>query len=306
MRSAPAQRLDLAVRTDAATSTTEMVGFLGAEPGMDRLFGSFALPSGQPRACVLISSSLYAENGRNYRREVILARELAVRGIASLRYHYRGTGYSDGDPAAISFPSMCADAADALTQLSERCPGVPVGYVGTRLGALVTASAARDSSRAPVLLWDPVPSAAAFFQDAAKARRAGGMVSDRQQADGAGGEEDPWATGFLDSLGYRMPVGLRDSLDGVSLVECLGDAPGPILVVTMVPAYEPKPIAMAAAEEIRAATGSEVEVRRIEGRLSWWTSRDSWDPDEDHPPTQELISRSAAWLERHLTEARAS
>jgi alpha/beta superfamily hydrolase len=306
MRSAPAQQVDLAVRTDPATSTIEMAGFLTAETGSDRLFGSFALPPGDPTACVVISSSLYAESARNYRREVILARDLAVRGIASLRFHYRGSGYSDGDPAALTFPSMCADAARAVVHLRERCPGVPIGYVGTRLGALVAATAARDSSPAPMLLWDPVPGAAAFFHDAVKARRAGGMIADRQHGDAAAGEDDPWATGYLDSLGYRLPVGLRDSLDGVSLVECLGDAPGPILVVTMVPAYEPKPIAMAAAEEIRAATGSEVEVRRIEGRLSWWTSRDSWDPDEDHPPTQELISRSAAWLERHLTEARAS
>jgi pimeloyl-ACP methyl ester carboxylesterase len=253
-----------------------------------------------------MSSSLYAESARNYRREVILARDLAVRGIASLRFHYRGSGFSDGDPAALNFRSMCADAADALARLIDRCPDVPVGYMGTRLGALVAASAARDAAPAPVLLWDPVPSAAAFFQDAVKARRAGGMVADRQHGDGDGGGENPWGTGYLDSLGYRLPVGLRDSLDGVSLADRLGDSPRPIMVVTMAPGYEPKPIAITAAEEIRAATGSEVEVRRIEGRLSWWTSRDSWDPDEDHPPTQEVIGRSVEWLVQRLTQVRTS
>jgi hypothetical protein len=306
MRSANAQQVDLAVRVDSATSTTEMAGFLTSESGADRLFGSFAMPQGEPAACVLISSSLYAENARNYRREVILARDLAVRGIASLRFHYRGWGYSDGDPAALSFPSICIDAADALARLTERCPGVPVGFVGTRFGALVAARTARNASAAPLLLWDPIPSAAVFLHDASKGRRAGGMVADRQHGDAGGGEEDPWATGHLDSLGYRLPVGLRDSLEGVTLAECLGDASRPILVVTMVPAYEPKPVAMAAAEEIRAATGAEVEFRRVEGRLSWWTSRDSWDPDEDHPPTQEVITRSAEWLERRLTQVRAS
>jgi hypothetical protein len=306
MRSAHAQQVDLAVRTDPATATTEMAGFLPAGSGTDRLFGSFALPPGEPTACVLIHSPLYAENARNYRREVILARDLAVRGIASLRFHYRGSGYSDGDPAAVSFTSMCADASVALARLIERCPGIPVGYMGTRLGALVAARTARDAAPAPMLLWDPAPDAAAFLNDAAKGRRAGGMVADRQLGESAAGDEDPWSTGYLDSLGYRLPVGLRDSLDGVSLAGCLGDAPRPILVVTMVPAYEPKPIAMAAAEELRAATGADVEVRRIEGRLSWWTTRDSWDPDEDHPPTREVISRSAEWLERQLAGVRSS
>jgi alpha/beta superfamily hydrolase len=298
VHSAQAQRTDSAIRTDPATSTTEILGFLdsGSE---DRLFGSFNMPAGEPKACVLFSSSLYAESARNYRREVILARDLATRGIASLRYHYRGTGYSDGDPAALAFPSMCADATVALARLRERCPGLPTGYLGTRLGALVAATVARSQASAPAVLWDPIASPATFFQDATKARRAGGMIADKQRGT-VSAEEDPWGSGFLDSLGYRLPLGLRDSLEGLSLAECLGTADRPILVVSVVPGYEPKSQAEAAAEILRTTTGSEVDLRRIEGRLSWWTSRDSWDPDEDHPATREVIAGSAEWLERRL------
>ncbi|MGZ8579259.1 MAG: serine aminopeptidase domain-containing protein [Actinomycetota bacterium] len=294
----------MATRTDRETSITESVGFLDLEPGSDRIFGCFTMPRGAPTGCAVITPSLFAENARTYRREVILARALAARGIASLRFHYRGTGYSDGDPAALSFPSMCADAEAAAVRLQARCVGAPIAYVGTRLGAVVTASAARKTPGAPMLLWDPVPSGAEFLHDAAKARRAGGMVADRQHGDTAVDAADPWASGFLDSLGYRIPVGLRDSLEGVTLADRLGSDPRPILVLTMVPAYEPNPIAMEAASGC-AAQGSEVEVRRIEGRLSWWTSRDSWDPDEEHPPTREVIERSGTWLVRQLGEARS-
>jgi alpha/beta superfamily hydrolase len=304
VHSTQTQPTDAAVRSDPITSTIEIAGFLdsGSE---DRLFGAVTLPSGEPKASVLISSSLYAESARNYRREIILARDLAVRGIASLRFHYRGTGYSDGDPAALAFPTMCADATAALAQLTARCPGLPTGYVGTRLGALVAARLARAAASAPVVLWDPISSPAIFFQDATKARRAGGMIAGKQHG-ASPAEEDPWGTGFLDSLGYRLPLGLRNSLEGLSLAECLGAASRPILIASVVPGYEPKSQAEAAAEILRRTTGSEVDLRRIEGRLSWWTSRDSWDPDEDHPATREVIARSAEWLERRLTEEPAS
>src|SRR5262245_28802541 len=291
---------DLAVHTDPRTSTTELAGFVGTEAD-DRFFGVFTLPNGDPRGALLMCSSLYVEGGRNYRREVMLARELARRGIVSLRFHYRGSGYSDGDPAAVTFVSMNHDAADAASELRERWPRVPAACLGTRLGALVAATVARNDPAMALLLWDPVDSPRVFFQDALKARRARGMVSDRQPAGAASADPDPFEAGTLDTIGYRLPRGLRDSLEGVSLVDCLGPAPPPIPVVTMVPDYEAKPPAVTAAELLRASTGSEVVLRRIEGRLSWWTTRDSWEPDEDHPPTREVIADSADWLEAQLS-----
>lgn len=304
MRSAEAQRVATAVRSDPATSTTEIVGFLGS--GSDRLFGSLIMPMGEPRASVLMCSSLYAETARNYRREVILARELAVRGIASLRYHYRGTGYSDGDPAALAFPSMCADATTALAQLRERCPGLPIAYLGTRLGALVAARMARSAPEAPVLLWDPIADATTFFKDAIKARKAGGMIAGEPDVSAPASEQDLWGPGFLDSLGYRLPVGLRNSLEGVSLVDCLGDSARAIMVISVVPGYEPTSQAETVAKLLRTNAGLKVDLRRLDGRLGWWTSRDSWDPDEDHPPTREVIARSSEWLERRLTSGSIS
>jgi alpha/beta superfamily hydrolase len=290
---------DLAVRTDPETSTTELAGFLGTDAD-DRFFGAFTLPNGNARGALLMCSALYVEGGRNYRREVILARELARRGVASLRFHYRGSGYSDGDPAALTFTSLNADAADALAELRLRCPGVPIACLGTRLGALVAATVARSDPAMAVLLWDPVASPAVFFQDAMKARRARGMVADRQHGESATAEPDPYEGGSLDALGYRLPRGLRDSLEGVTLADCMGPAARPIQVVTVVPDYEPAPPAVTAAEVLRTSTGSEVGLRRIEGRLSWWTTRDSWEPDEEHAPTREVIATSADWLERQL------
>ena len=293
----------LAVRTDEARSITEIAGFF--EAGRDRLFGALALPLGDPSACLLISSPLFAEQARNYRREVILARELARRGIATFRYHYRGTGHSDGAGGDLSFPSLCADAAAALEHLRERCPGLPSASLGTRLGAFVAANVASDG--APLLLWDPIPDAGAFFADAVKARQAGGMVTmrDPSSTDAADREDDPWADGFLDALGYRVPRSFEESFAGVSFPDCLGTRSHDVLIVTMVPRHEAMPRAGTVAELIRDAGSAHVDLARVDGRLTWWTSRDSWDPDEDHPPTHEVVGRSADWLELHVSREAA-
>src|SRR5262245_1310438 len=175
LRSVRTEPVDLASRTDPVTSTTELAGFLGADE--DRLFGVFTQPSTEASGVVLMCSSLYSEAARNYRREVILARELAARGIASLRFHYRGSGYSDGDPATLDFRSMIMDAAEALTELRERYPSAPAACLGTRLGAFVSASLARSNPSMALLLWDPVDSPAVIFQDVLKARRASTMIA---------------------------------------------------------------------------------------------------------------------------------
>lgn len=291
---------DLAIRTDPDTSATELAGFLGSADD-DRFFGALSVPGGELRGVLLMCSSLYSEAARNYRREVILARELARRGFASLRFHYRGSGFSDGDPASITFTSMTGDAADAAVELRARFPGAPIACLGTRLGALVAATVAHTDASRPLLLWDPVASASVFFQDAMKARRARSMVDRQQQDATSAAAPDPFDGGSLEAMGFRLPLGLRDSLEDVSLTSCLGDATPPIHVVTVVPSYDPSPPAVSAAELLRVSTGSEVGLRRIEGRLSWWTTRDSWEPDEDHPTTRQVIADSADWLEARLT-----
>ncbi len=297
-----------AVRADDASSTREVAGFFG--PSGDRLFGTLTIPVGQPKTCLLIGSSLFAEQARNYRREVIVARQLALRGIASLRYHYRGTGHSDGDAADLTLASMCEDASLASETVRERWPGSPCSFSGTRLGAFVAAIVARTVPSAPLLLWDPIPTALPFFDDAVKARRVGGMVADRRAgsaaADASDRHQDLWSEGFLDSLGYRLPRGLRDSFNGISFPDVVGEEGRPILVVTVVPRYETTSLAEDVADLVRDRTASEVSVRRIDGRLTWWTSRDSWDPDEDHEPTKEVIARSVAWLEDRAVEPGAA
>lgn len=294
---------DLAVasRSDEVTATTEIAGFFGTRSA--RLFCSITSPQ-SPAACVLINSPLYAEHARNYRREVILARALAVRGIAAFRFHYRGTGHSEGSAEDLTFGSMCEDAFEAFDHLRARFPELPSGFVGTRLGGFVAASVAGSVPSAPLLLWDPVSSASRCVRDAMKAQQAGGMVTDRDLEASPEGEDGLWANGFVDVMGYRLPHTLIESFDGIGLSDRLGAEPRQVRMLSVLQRYESTAEMDALAGVLRARTGSQVDVRRVTGRLTWWISRDSWTPEEEHPVTREVVAESAEWLHRQLVKGR--
>jgi pimeloyl-ACP methyl ester carboxylesterase len=102
------------------------------------------------------SSALLArEFAHNYRREVLLARALAVAGQAVLRFHYRHTGNSDGDGVDLTFDSMREDALGAIDALRSQAPKGPLTILGTRWGSLIAAAAAAHHPDAAVVLWSP-------------------------------------------------------------------------------------------------------------------------------------------------------
>src|SRR5262249_37166411 len=146
---------------DGKTGTTEEVAFIPS--GTGQLFGVMHLPAGTPAAAVVIASPLHEEMVKNYRPEVLLARALAARGIAAQRFHYRGFGHSDGDPADTTFDSMLDDLAAAASHLSARTGLERVMYVGTRLGGLVASFA--NTNRDPIVLWEPVANSERYFRD---------------------------------------------------------------------------------------------------------------------------------------------
>jgi hypothetical protein len=184
--------------------------------------------------------------------------------------------------------------------LADRCPGLPPGFLGTRLGGLVASSRAREVPGAPLLLLDPLPGVGPFLVDAMKAGKAGGMVAGKQAGEAGAPETDVWAGGFMDSLGYRLPRGLRDSFEGVSLVDCLGAEARRVLIVSVVPRHDRFPRAKEVADLLGERTAAEVDLRMVEGKLSWWTERDWWEPDEEDPPTLEAIAASVEWLQARL------
>src|SRR5207245_489466 len=88
----------------------------------DGIFGSRTLPLDIPiRGGVVICPPLFMDVHRTARLEVLLARELAARGLAVQRFCYRGTGFSGGDDRDLALDRMLQDAQIATNALRDAC-----------------------------------------------------------------------------------------------------------------------------------------------------------------------------------------
>ena len=86
-----------------------------------------------------------------------LAERLAERGAHVLRFDYRGTGDSAGDPQIGSLDRWADDVQEAVEELRALAGVSRVSVVGLRLGAAVACRAAARGTRIhELVLWDPV------------------------------------------------------------------------------------------------------------------------------------------------------
>ena len=118
-----------------------------------RLAGTLALPDGEgpfPGAVFVVGSGEVDrnENHKKMRVNVFneLARHLAERGFASLRYDKRGVGASEGEFLKAGFHDNVADAASALAFMRERAEldAHRAFVVGHSEGALIASRLAGD------------------------------------------------------------------------------------------------------------------------------------------------------------------
>jgi hypothetical protein len=152
----------------------------------EQTFGCRHMPDGDVLAGVVVCLPQWPDSVVDDGRAARLGRRLARAGVAVQRYHHRGSPASDGDPAAVSFASLVADAERAVDLLRERTGVERIGLVGARLGALVAARVARGHRGVPVALWEPVVDPRHAVEQAARAR--GGTS-------GAPGAGEAWHTG---------------------------------------------------------------------------------------------------------------
>lgn len=149
---------------------SEDAGFLLAPDGPLYCFRHLPegeMPSGAP--VVVFAPSLMEERKCAYGAMTLMARELARRGAAAIRFDYRRTGES---PCADMRPSAgCAafrrlsdmeeDLAAVCVAAREWLPGHPLAVVGLRMGAAVALRAsAKISGLAAIAAVAPVVSGA--------------------------------------------------------------------------------------------------------------------------------------------------
>lgn len=212
-------------RVDARSGVRERASFVPCGAGDEQLFMCTYEPPGDPVGTVLICPSILADFLANYQREVNLARSLATAGLTVARFHYRGSGNSDGDPAAMTLSSLQSDAAWVAEKLNGWLPDRPIAFVGTRWGALSAAAAARDFIGAPLMLCEPVTDVARFYQDAIRSRAMSAVATGRSRKGVRQLSELLARDGYADIVGNVIHPALYDSTIGVDARLLVADGP---------------------------------------------------------------------------------
>ena len=232
----------------------------------------------------------------------MLARELAARGIAALRFHYRGTGHSDGDEVDLTFESMKADALTAAARLAEQVDVAATAFVGTRLGAIVATAAAAEHGAAPLILWEPVLEGRRYFREAWRARAIFGIKEGTTQA-GKTLAGVLAADGVADILGYPIFPALYESAVERTLLD-EADNRGRAVLVLHGQAATARQAELDQATTALRERGSQVDVVVLPFELVWWFIG----PAKIRQVTGqvvELVEKTVTWLAGLPTESGA-
>lgn len=118
------------------------------------LFGVLTLPAARARIGVVVVVGGPQYRVGSHRQFVLLARALAMDGVACLRFDYRGMGDSEGEP--ITFESAGPDITAAIDELCNRLSNLETVVLwGLCDGATACAFAAGDRRIGGLILVNP-------------------------------------------------------------------------------------------------------------------------------------------------------
>lgn len=280
-----------AVRIDPATGVRDEVFFFGdREPQM---FGALHLPPGEVRGGVISCPSVHAELIKTYRKDVLLGRALAGAGIATLRFHYRGSGNSDGTSDELTLDAMIASVDEARSVLARRAGLERFTYVGIRLGSYPAAAAAEAEPGAPLVLWSPIFDTDTFMREVFRTHYIAALKGEEKPEPTARMIERVKEEGEIELLGYRISRQLYESLESRSL-ERFAPKGSPVLLT---PFGNQNLADLTAAWE---SIGANVTVSGGSSEEAWWLAADATRPEEGQERTDMLVSGTADWIIEHI------
>jgi len=287
-----------AERVDRGSGIRERAAFLPFGAGDDQLFVCTYEPAGESVGSVLICSSILADFLANYQREVNLARAFAKAGMTAVRFHYRGTGHSDGDPAAMTLASLEADARWAAEQLTSWRPDLPIAFLGTRWGALSATAAARDYGDAPVELCEPIIDFGRYYSDAMRSRSMSAMATGKSRKDATQVSELLARDGHADIVGNVIHSALYDSTVGVDPVALLSEGKARAALLVQFGGKDVR-APLRKVEQKLVGAGWRATSRTVDVAENWWfrTGRRMVAQDE-------LDDASRTWLRTELETTR--
>ena len=176
------------------------------------LYGSYHPPSAAVRSAAVVLCQPYGhEYVQSHRAFRILAERLAAAGFPALRFDYRGTGDSAGDPETAELERWREDVRAATEWCRARSGRQRLCALGLRLGgSLVALESARERAFDAVVLWDPIVAGRDYLAELETLER-----QFRQSLPGATAAPD----GPGEVLGFPYPPALQSGLSALSLTQ---------------------------------------------------------------------------------------
>jgi hypothetical protein len=293
-RKTPLESLASSTHVDRALGIRETVSFLDTEEG--KMFSCLHSPLGEAIGGLLICPSIHAEFLRNYRREVLVARAMAVAGVTVQRFHYLGTGNSDGEESELTFNTMVRDAVTAANRLKEACGISRLGFLGARFGGLIGASAAARFPGAPLILWQPALLGESYLNEVL---RYGAIRSLRISAESGEASipttDELMTNGVIDILGYPIRAALHDSARERNLEEELGNDARALLILQLNRRKELASEWLNIKERL-TQKGFRVQASVIQDTKGWWFDEGTWEAEERRAGTVAAVELSSQWL----------
>ncbi len=289
---------DFTSRFESKVGVREDAEFFG--PGPSKMFGLTYIPSGHPTAGVVICCPLQAEFMRNYRKEVLLARSLAAAGLAVQRFHYRGSGNSEGKLEEATFETLRDDALAATERLVQKTGISSLVFVGARFGGLVAVAAAKAFEGMPVVLWEPVVDPSTYFRDVFRSHLIRKLKEAHQGSTSTETLiEEMRQAGSVKILGWSIGRAIFESAQGHSLEGELGAEPRPIFLIQI------------GGRDFRSEYATLVtrwndmdflvDVHLIAEPVAWWFFDGRWQPEETRDSTRVLLDRTTDWILGHVS-----
>ena len=282
---------------DQSRAISEEAAFVG--PPDRQILAFLHRPvSGANAGAMLLCGSLYEDLQVNYRAELLLARKLASSGFAVARFHYRGSGNSDGAPGgAPTFSSLMEDASVARRWLHAQVRAETEIVCGFRVGALVASEVAQANATSSLVLWAPATSGAEYFRVMARRSMIAGVrdVGRRNRAP-ATLEQRLIADGWVELLGHRVFNRSYADLCARVLSPALG--PGHRVLLLEVGLAETGSPELDRLAQDWTGRGMRLDRSRVRVRQPWFVP-ERWEPEEDRPEIHGPVEAIAAWTVAH-------
>jgi exosortase A-associated hydrolase 2 len=245
------------------------------------IYGTHYLPAEMPlRAALLLAEPFGEEKRCAFRMLVRLARQLAARGVAVMRYDAGGTGDSAGKHREAEWRHW-QDELAAQIALARELPGKPpLMLAGARAGALLAAEAAARSSTdgdgiQALILLEPLLSGDELLRDLERRQKIKDMMSGGAKNAAA---TELWAANqAADFGGFMVGLAMAEQLRRAQLLTSVAATPADcalqLLRVSGAKNFPPAWQDLVAAVTARAGSSAEVIADKpFWGQLDYYES----------------------------------